>query len=309
MQINRHLIKAVRDILSLETIKLALVTAIPVALLWLALGWLLWDPMVALTSRIIDWVPFSLVRANGAFILTFFLWFGVVLISYALIIGLFSGLFLAQKQESKFEAINFTLIFFLALFWTFIFFANWPTINGQIEYLLTILPFQTVAKGIATLLALYIFYNLFLMSEYLVVFLFREPFLTALLEKHYPSFQSPSRLMEARPYSRLGLDLFLFFTLSILSIPLLFIPIANFLVVWFLWAWLYKESALLGVCSLFCTWEEYEKLHEERLILFATALLAGLLNFIPIISFFTPFFVMALYFHWVMERKGVGEWA
>ncbi len=303
MQLNRFLIKSVRDMLSLDTIKLALFTGVPIAALWGIVGWIFWDSVVNLTTHIINWIPFSIVRANGAFIITFFIWFSAVLISYAIFIGLFSGFLLAQKKESRYEAINFTLIFILSAFWAAIIFYAWPILDTKIQYFLTVLPFQTVAEGIAWLLAIYIFYNLFLITEYLTVFIFKEPFIQALLEKHYPDFELSKPTQTARAYSRLFFDITLFFALSLLSIPILFIPIANFLVIWFLWAWLYKESAFLGICSLICTKEEIEKLREHKLYLLSASLVAALLNFIPIISFFTPFFVMTLYFHWVMEEK------
>ncbi|MRJ02897.1 MAG: hypothetical protein GXO19_00005, partial [Epsilonproteobacteria bacterium] len=117
MKINRYLIQAIRDMVTLDTVRLALSTGIPLALLWIGIGWLLWDPMVALTTHLINWLPFSIVRANGAFIITFFIWFAAVLISYAVAIGLFSGFIMAKKEESRFETINFTLIFVLSLLW------------------------------------------------------------------------------------------------------------------------------------------------------------------------------------------------
>ncbi len=303
MHINRFLVKSIKDMLSLDTIKLALSTGVPVAFLWIVVGWILWNPIIALTSQIINWIPFSIVRANGAFIIIFFIWFAAVLISYALFIGLFSGFLLAQKKESRFEAINFTLIFTLAVFWALAIFYSWPLLNTKIQYFLTILPFQTVAEGISWLLAIYIFYNLFLMTEYFVVFTFREPFIQALLEKSYPNTQVQKGSSSAKAYSRLTFDITLFVVLSLASLPILFIPVANFLIIWFLWAWLYKESAFLGVCSVVCEAQEMEKLREHRIYFLTASLLSALLNFIPIISFFTPFFVMTLYFHWIMEHK------
>jgi len=303
MRINNYIIKSIRDMLSLETIKLALYTGVPLALFWIAVGWLLWDPITAFTIKVISWIPFSVVRANGAFIIIFYLWFAAVLISYALFVGLFSGLLLAQKEESRFEAINFGTIFVFAIFWAVVIFASWPALNERIQYYLTLLPFQTVAEGIAWLLAIHILYNLFLISEYFVVFLFREPFIAALLEKHYPDFETKEANLKARAFGRLTRDTLLYLLLFVLILPVLFIPVANFLATWFLWAWLYKESAFLGVCSLLCDERLYDDLREHKGTLFVISLLAALLNFIPIISFFTPFFVFTLYFHWIMEER------
>ncbi len=304
MKINTYIVRTIRDMLSLSTIKLALMTAVPLFFIWVGIGWLLWEPLVNFTTQIITWVPFSIVRANGAFVITFMLWFIAVLVSYAIFIGLFSAFILGGKKESRFEAINFTLIFIFSIFWAGVIMIFWPDINYQIQRFLTILPFDTVAKGIAWILAFYILYNLFLITEYFVVFLFREPFLKALAEKYAGELDiTPRDISGARTYYTLYKDIFWFFIASILILPILFIPIANFLAVWFVWAWLYKESAFIGVCSLLCTKEEYMRLKEHKAYLVVASLSAALLNFIPIINVFTPFFIMDLYFHWVVEMK------
>ena len=308
MKINTYIVRTIRDMLSLSTIKLALMTAVPLFFIWVGIGWLLWEPLVNFTTQIITWVPFSIVRANGAFVITFMLWFIAVLVSYAIFIGLFSAFILGGKKESRFEAINFTLIFIFSIFWAGVIMIFWPDINYQIQRFLTILPFDTVAKGIAWILAFYILYNLFLITEYFVVFLFREPFLKALAEKYAGELDiTPRDISGARTYYTLYKDIFWFFIASILILPILFIPIANFLAVWFVWAWLYKESAFIGVCSLLCTKEEYMRLKEHKAYLVVASLSAALLNFIPIINVFTPFFIMDLYFHWVMEIKKESE--
>ncbi len=303
MKINTYIIRTINDMLSLDTIKLALLTGIPLLFIWFGIGWLLWEPVTAFTSQIITWIPFSIVRANGAFIITFFLWFVLVLVSYALFIGLFSGFLLGGKKERRFEAINFSIIFIFSIFWAGVIMFNWVWINYEIQRFLTILPFDTVAQGLAWLLAFYLFYNLFLITEYFVVFIFREPFIMGLLERHGYTFEPQTQVSKAKAYGVLYWDILWFLIASFLILPVLFIPIANFLAVWFVWAWLYKESAFLGVCSLLCNSDELQKLQEHKAYFVVTALTAALLNFIPIVNIFTPFFVMALYFHWIIEQK------
>ena len=304
MKINTYIVRTIRDMLSLSTIKLALMTAVPLFFIWLGIGWVLWDPLVHFTTQIITWVPFSIVRANGAFVITFFLWFIAVLVSYAIFIGLFSAFILGGKKESRFEAINFTLIFIFSIFWAGVIMVYWPDINIQIQRFLTLLPFDTVAKGIAWILAFYLLYNLFLITEYFVVFLYREAFLKALAEKYAGELEiTPRDISGARTYYTLYKNIAWFFIASILILPILFIPIANFLAVWFIWAWLYKESAFIGVCSLICTKEEYLHLKEHKAYLISASLVSALLNFVPIINVFTPFFIMDLYFHWIVEMK------
>ena len=302
------LVKTIKDMLSLDTIKLALLTGIPLLLIWIGLGWLFWDPVTKITYDIITWIPFSIVRANGAFIITFFIWFVLVLASYAVFVGLFSAFIMGGKRESKFEAINFTLILIFAIAWALFLLLEWPIIHTEMIKFLTLLPFDTVSKGISWLLAFYLFYNLFLISEYLTVFMFRDAFIAGLLERHTGEIEfTPQDISNTKTYATLYKDIIWFFMLSILIVPVLFIPVANFLALWFVWAWLYKESAFLGVCSLLCNTEEYKKLREHKLYLFSTSLVSALLNFIPIINVFTPFFVMSLHFHWILEEKSLEE--
>ncbi len=308
MKINTYIVRTIRDMLSLSTIKLALMTAVPLFFVWLGIGWVIWDPLVHFTSQIITWIPFSIVRANGAFIITFLLWFIAVLVSYAIFIGLFSAFILGGKKESRFEAINFTLIFIFSIFWAGVIMVFWPDLNIEIQRLLTVLPFDTVSKAISWILAFYLLYNLFLITEYFVVFIFREPFIKALAEKYAEELDiSPKDISRTRIYFALYKDIAWFLIASVLILPILFIPIANFLAVWFLWAWLYKESAFIGVCSLLCTKEEYMRLKEHKAYLIAASLVSALLNFIPIINVFTPFFIMDLYFHWIVEMKRESE--
>ena len=298
------LVKTIKDMLSLDTIKLALLTGIPLLLIWIGLGWLFWDPVTNITYKVITWIPFSVVRANGAFIITFFIWFVLVLASYAFFVGLFSAFIMGGKRESKFEAINFTLILLFAIFWAIVLLLEWPVIHREMIKFLTLLPFDTVSKAISWLLAFYLFYNLFLISEYLTVFLFRDAFIVGLLERHTQEMEFvPKEISNTLIYAILYKDIIWFLILSILILPILFIPIANFLALWFVWAWLYKESAFLGVCSLLCNKNEYEQLKEHKLYLFSTSLISALLNFIPVINVFTPFFVMSLHFHWILEEK------
>ncbi len=289
--------------LSLETIKLALVTGIPLMLIWFVIGWITWEPVIGVTSAIITWIPFSIVKANGAFIIVFFIWFAAILLSYALIIGLFSGFILGNKKESQFEAINFSIILLLTLFWSYILITFWPLLNHEIQRFLTLLPFDTVDKGLSWLLALYIYYNLFLITEYFVVFLYREPYLLGLIERNYPELETITEIKNSKIYGTLYKDIAIFLILMVVTIPVLFIPIANFLTILFIWAWLYKESAFLGVCSYMCSNADLERLDEHRGFRIMVSLTASMFNFIPIVSVFTPFFLMSIYFHWIVAEK------
>jgi len=305
VKFNYFFIKAVKDVLSFETLKLALITGIPILFLWFGLGWLFWDSVVALTSKIITWIPFSIVRANGAFIIAFFIWFLSVMVTYAFIIGFFNN-FIYKKIESRFyEFINVVFVLSISTFWALVILLKWQVIYKAIEKLLTLLPFETVDQAISYILAIYIFYNFFVITLYFVVFVFKEPYLATIKDLHYPDIEILKHIKSNKAYAILIRDIILFLLFIVAVLPVLFIPFANFLVVLFLWTWLYKESAFLGVCSLFCAEYEYEDLKHHRLTIWVIALISSLINFIPIISIFTPFFILTIYFHWIVHYKRV----
>lgn len=305
VKFNYYLVKAIRDVLSLDTIKLALITGIPLFLIWLGIGWLTWDLVVSYTYKIITWIPFSIIRANGAFVIAFFIWLLAMLVSYAFIVGLFNAFFYKNIESRFYEFLNVLIILSIAVFWSVVIILNWNYIFKGIERLLTWLPFETVDQGVSYLLAIYIFYNFFVITLYLIVFMFKEPYLSTLKEIHYNDIEILNHIKSSKAYSILFRDILIFTVFIIAAVPVLFIPFANFLMVLFLWTWLYKESAFVGVCSLFCTDYEYEEIKHHRLAIWIIALIASFLNFIPIISFFTPFFVLTLYFHYIIHFKKV----
>jgi len=292
------IVKTIREMFRLEIVRLALYTGVPIALIWMGLGWLLWEPVTALTTHFVNWLPFSMIRANGSFLILFFVWFTLVLISYALFAGLFGPVLF---RHERFEILNFTSIVAFAILWAVALFLAKPLLEAKIEHLLSVLPFQTVAEGIASLLGLFLFYNLFLATQYLIVLIFKDPFIKAIVEIDYPHHQSAG--LSIKIFPRLLLDALFFLALMVLAIPLLFIPFLNLFIVWLLWAWFYRESAFLAVCSVVCEERDLRSLRTRKLELFLLSLTAALLNFIPIVSFFTPYFVMTLYLHWIMAHK------
>jgi hypothetical protein len=299
MRINSYLIRGIGDMFTPQTITFAIGTALPIALLWLGIGWLLWDFVVDLTTTIVSWVPFSILQANGLFFIIFYLWFAAVLISYALFIGLAGGFLASKGSEARFEAINFGAIFFFAVTWAIILFVFWPSLAERIQHYLSTMPFKTVAEWISRLLALYILYNLFLLTEYIVAFLLRNSFLSRLTKQPAAPTSRPKATLH------LFANILFYLLLSVVALPLLFLPVANFLTVWFLWAWLYKESAFFGVCTTVCEEQRCKSIAQKRIGVFVIAFLGALLNFIPVVSFFTPFFIFSLYYHWTQEECSV----
>ena len=303
MSFYRVFIKSIRDVLSWPVLKLVLGVGIPLFLLWIGIGFVFWEPVTALTAKIISWMPFSVVRANGAFVLAFFLWFQAVLVTFALVIAFFNAPLIQYVKKENYESVVVSLVLIISLFWTMIAFYYWGDIYAAITRLLNWLPFQTVDEGIAWFLAVYIFYNGFIVSLFLIILFYREPFLRALKERDYEDYDIKEVSLKTGFSSRAFKDLLTFIILSILLFPLFFVPVVNILIQLFLWSWLIKDSLFLSVASLYCEEEGIKELKEHKYYLWTIAIFASLLNFVPVVNILSPFFAEIMFFHLIMSYK------
>ena len=302
-QVNSYLLRSIKDLLRWDVLRMALAIGIPLMAIWVAIGWALWYPVVGFTTKIITWVPFSMVKANGALFITFFIWFVAVLVSFAAVTLLIGPPMLKKFKERTYYIYTFTTLLFFSAFWALVILLKWHYIDTEIQYFLTLLPFQTVSDALAWLLAFYLFYNAFILSLYLIISYFKEPFLEGIREMDYPEVDIAEVGISKSHHFSLVRDSVLFVLFSIIAFPVLFIPVANVFMQLLLWTWLYREAYFLSVCSLYCTEEEYQHLKEHNFTIWTIALFASVLNFLPVINIFTPFFAIIMFFHWIMTHK------
>ncbi len=306
-KVNGYFLRSIKDLMRWDVLRLALGLGLPLMAVWVVIGWLLWGPMVAVTTQIITWVPFSLVKANGALFITFFVWFVAVLISFAALTALVGPPMLRKFKERTYYIYTFSAILFFSALWALVILLNWPRIDSEIQYFLTLLPFQTVSDALAWLLAFYLFYNAYILTLFLIISYFKEPFLEGIRELDYPEVELDGNgISKSHHYAHFR-DAFLFIIFSVIAFPVLFIPVANIFVQLLLWGWLYREAYFLSVCNSYCTEEEYRHLREHNFTIWSIALLASLLNFLPVINIFTPFFAIIMFFHWIMTHKSINQ--
>ncbi|WP_456450537.1 EI24 domain-containing protein [Hydrogenimonas sp.] len=303
-QISGFMLRSVRDMLRWNVLRIALFVGIPFMVLWIWIGFEIWDYLVAVASMIISWIPFSIVKANGALFIIFFIWFILVLVSFAAITALVGPPLLRHFKEKTYYVYTFTSLMLLSAAWAVVLMAKWDFINAQIQQLLTELPFQTVADASAWLLAFYLLYNAFILTLFILISIFRKIYLEPIRQKEYPHVTLPDERLKKRHHGRLVWDAILFVLFSLVAFPILFIPMANVLVQWVLWAWLYRESYFLSTCNLYCTSDDYEELKKHGVVASAISLMTAMLNFLPVINIFAPFFAQLMFFHWIMEHKG-----
>jgi len=303
MRVTEIFLKSVRDVLSLSAIKTALIVGIPLAIFWIAVGSLLWSGTLHLTQIFIDWIPFSILKANGSFLFGGFIWFFVVLITYGIVISL-SNVFILERIKSK-NYIYFAvgLLLLVALFWSLFALTNWDLVYSSVMKILGWFPFKTLKDGVASMLAALIFYNLFIASLAIVVLMYRKSFLRDLQSNDYPDASMVQKSERVKFLPVAFRDLGIFFVLLIIFFPLLFVPFINVLVQVVLWGWLTKESYFLAVASLYAKEGEYEHLKDHQVARWSIASVGALLNLVPLLNILSPFFTMILFFHWVMLNK------
>lgn len=303
-QVNSYLIRSVKDILRWNVLRFALLIGLPLMGMWIWLSMAVWDYAVSIASIIIGWIPFSIVKANGALFIIFFIWFIAVLVSFAAMTVLLGPPLLRRFKERTQYIYTFTVLLAFSAIWAVVILVKWEYIFDEIQKLLTLLPFQTVADASAWLLAFYFFYNAYILTLFLVISVFRKPFLERIREADYPHIDITGSGIGGKHHGRVLLDTILFIVFSVIAFPILFIPIANVFVQLFLWSWLYRESYFLSTCNLYCSEEDYLHLRQHRYMIWSIALLTSMLNFLPVINIFAPFFAQIMFFHWIMEHKG-----
>ncbi|NPA87680.1 EI24 domain-containing protein [Caminibacter pacificus] len=302
MKISSCFVKSFRDLFNVDVLKVVLISALPLFLLIFGFLYAFWDQIISVSSFLISWVPFSVLKLNGAFFILFFVWFILVLVSFAVVTAIFSPIFLNKLKERGYYLYSIITIGFFSLLYAVLLIKNWDYVFEEVKRLLTILPFDTVSKGVSAIVAVYIFYNFFILSLFFVIFIFSKPFLEAIRELEYPELEI--NVEDKFKYKRAILkDILIFIALFAVLFPLFFIPVINVGVQLFLWTKLYRDSFLYFVCNEYCSKDEFEKLSSQSFKTSFVAFLAALFNLLPIINFFAPFFAVIMFFHCVMELK------
>jgi len=225
------------------------------------------------------------------------------MISYAIIVSLLNIVDTKLVKPKNYTHFAMILLLFIALFWSLFAFLNWDMVYSNVMKVLGWFPFKTLKDGVAVMLGVLIYYNLFIASLAICVLFYRKIFLKKLQLKDYPD---ALMIKEDKRVAFLPValrDLVIFFGLLILSFPLLFVPFVNVIVQILLWGWLTKESYFLAVASLYAKEGEYEHLKDHQVARWSIASIGAMLNLVPLINIVAPFFTMIMFFHWVMLNK------
>jgi len=295
------IIFGLKEILNWNTMKYALISGILISALWIGIGAMLWDHLIALSSRIVELVPFSMVRSNGAWMLSTFLWLQLVLLTFALIFAFFGNFILRTVSKEKYTSFSLFVAIGSTLFWTLIWFFKGDYIYSQFLKLLTWLPFETVENGIAFLIGFYFVYNAIIVTMLFVTSLFSEPLAVSVEERHLEDEVIRDHIFSSVGYT--VKDSIIFIIASLIAFPLLFIPVLNIVIQIALWMWLIKDTMSYDAAALVYEKVEKEEIKQHRFAVWIISFITALFNFIPILNIFGPYFGEISMFHYLKSIK------
>ena len=288
------------EILNYKTMKRALAIGAIVTIVWSFIGYMVWDELVSFAAYFIDLVPFSMLRSNGAWILSSFLWFSLVLVTFALVLAFFGNMILERVSKEKYSSFSLLIVFGSAVFWALVWFFKASYIHTQFLRLLNWLPFETVQASLAYLLGLYFIYSAIIVTMLLVTSFFSEALLEDIRDKNFP-YEPFLEEDEVKVSKNRVLDILIYAVVSIVAFPLLFIPILNFILQLGLWIWLIKDTFVNDSAALVIPKEKRAKLSEYKSGFFTISAITALFNFLPVFNIFGPFFGEISMFYYLKE--------
>ena len=272
-----------------------------VSLVWIILGFVFFSGIVHVSMTLVELVPFTFIKANGAIFFSTFLYMQVVLITFAILHAFIMNLYMQKGSESKSGFITLTLVTGSALFWAVVWFFNAAAIHNQLEKLLTWLPFETVEAAIAYLLGFYFIYNMIVVSMTMVASFYAPQFLMLVKEREFPYDRVYENEKSILRYTLR--DGALFIVASLLAFPLLFVPFVNFLVQIALWVWLAKETLFFDAATMLYKEPKKENFKNYAPAIWAITIVGALFNFIPVINLFGPFFSEIAMFYYLKLKR------
>ncbi len=296
------IIVAFSEILKWNTIKIALSSGAIVVLLWIGVGYYFWDTLLALGDRILEYIPFSMVKSNGAWMLSTFLWFQLVLITFALIYAFFGNLILQKVSKEQYSTYTFIILVLSALFWGVVWFFEGSYIYNEFLKLLTWLPFETTKKALGFIIGLYIIYNAIIVTLLFVASIFSEAIIKIVRKKHFNQDDVvKTNIFKSIKYTIK--DTSVFVVLSIVLFPLLFVPVVNFFIQIGLWLWLTVDTISYDALFMVDDKVDTSLIKEHKGSIYFISFVTILFNFLPVVNIFGPFFGEIAMFHYFKSLK------
>ena len=296
------IIFAFKNLSNKTTIKYSMSSGIVIGILWGIIGMFLWPHLVDFSSFLIAILPFSIIRSNGALMLSTFIWIQIILITFAFIFIFSNELFL-EKLKKRYIKYSITISIFLSILWGVVWFNNGDLIYKQFLKLLNYLPFEMVEKGLAYLISFYIIYTFIIITNIFISSVFSYNFLEEIQDKYFP-FDEAHTNLEYKTIKKTTLDTIIFLSLSIILFPLLFIPLLNLIILLFLWNWLMKDTIIFDVMTFIYGKIDKDIISQNKYQFVGITFIGSLFNFIPIFNLFAPYFTQLAIYYYLKNKEG-----
>ena len=295
-------IDGLEEVLRWRTTLTLMIFATISILIWTVVGNLFWPRFLAVSNLIVEWLPFAMLRSNGAWMLSTFLWLQSILLTVAMLSLLLTVTVYRSLPKKDFTSAAGWLLLGSTLFWTVIWLFKGNAIYHGVLKLLTLLPFDTVENGVSILMIFYFLYNAAIITMLFFTSLYSPVLLRRVREEVFP-YESVHAEAELRSIGYTVRNTAIFIAASLLLMPLLFIPVLNMLVQLLLWVWLVKDTFTYDVGALFFNNDELTHLRKGNRQLWAIAAVTALFNFFPLLNFAGPFMGEIMMFHYLVGLK------
>lgn len=280
-------------------------TGVVVTLVWFVLGWLSWSLLYGVSANIMSLLPFKMLKSDGAYIFISIVWLLGTLVTFSLLMMFFGELFARNIKEKGHTRFLPLVITGISLLWLLIVYFGFNNLYGAFEHILRSLPFEYTDDSVAAVMSIYLLYNGLIVTMAALASLRSKYILEELRAEQYPSEEL---LGSAGETFKSTLRIILIFSgVSILTFPLLFIPVLNIIVQFSLWIWLYKDMFSRDVCALYCNEDEQGGVKNHKWEFWVISSIASVMSFLPFINFFSPYFTEIAMFHFVMKTKDLTE--
>jgi len=280
-------------------------TGVVVTLVWFVLGWLSWSVLYGISANIMSLLPFKMLKSDGAYIFISIIWLLGTLVTFSLLMMFFGELFARNIKEKGHTRFLPLVITGISLVWLLIVYFGFNNLYGAFEHILRSLPFEYTDDSVAAVMSVYLLYNGLIVTMAALASLRSKYILEELRTEQYPS---EKLLGSAGETFKSTLRIILIFSgVSILTFPLLFIPLLNIIVQFSLWIWLYRNMFSRDVCALYCNEEKQRGVKNHKWEFWVISSIASVMSFLPFINFFAPYFAEIAMFHFVMKTKDLTE--
>ena len=291
-----------KGVFKARTMKFAMTSGLVISAIWIVIGMFFWNGIVSSTSSILTFIPFSMLRSNGAWMLSAFVWLQLVLVTFALIFTFLGNIIVEKISRDKYATLSISIGLASALFWGIVWFYEHSLIHEKFLDLLTRLPYETIEEGISYLTGFYVIYAAIIVTMIFVTSMFSSKFLSEIKKTEFP-YDAMHDEYEYNNVVRTIKDTGIFIGVSIVSFPLLFIPILNFFILVGLWTWMMKDTISYDTTSFVFGNVEKEKLKEFKAPIWGFNIIGSFFNFIPVFNVFGPYFTELAMFYYLKEKR------